>query len=205
MRSSLIWAVVPKGKGDALYARAREAGSPGGTVFYARGTAPAALLSVLGFEDPKKEAVLVLCPQDAAGRVFDAMALAPRSEGIVFSSGCAPAGGKATKEEMMENETAWHLVSAIVNRGLADEVMRAARKAGAQGGTVLSGRGTGTAEDAGFFGVRIVPEKELLMILVDSARLDAVFDAIAGLPLLQSKGSGIVFCLPVSRFRRIGG
>lgn len=206
MSASLIWAVVPKGRGDAVYARAREAGSPGGTIFYARGTAPSSLLSVIGMEDPKKEAILVLCPQDAAGRVFGAMASAPRSKGVVFASELGPgrSGEKTGREGKVDMETKWRLINVIVNRGLADEVMRAARTAGAKGGTVLSGRGTGTAEDAGFFGVRIVPEKELLMILVEERQLDGVFDTIAGLPFLQSKGSGIIFCVPVARFARIG-
>ena len=39
------------------------------------------------------------------------------------------------------------LILTIVNRGFADEVMTAAKKAGAFGGTVVNARGTGTNDD----------------------------------------------------------
>ena len=40
----------------------------------------------------------------------------------------------------------YDLILTVVNRGYADEVMKAAKKAGAFGGTVLNARGTGTNE-----------------------------------------------------------
>ena len=43
------------------------------------------------------------------------------------------------------------LILTIVNRGFADEVMTAAKKAGAFGGTVVNARGTGTNELQEFF------------------------------------------------------
>ena len=60
-------------------------------------------------------------------------------------------------------ERAFELIVAIVNRGFSDLVMDAARKAGASGGTILHGRGTGVHEAAQFFGVAIQPEKELVL------------------------------------------
>ena len=44
------------------------------------------------------------------------------------------------------------LICAIVNAGLADDVMHDARKAGARGGTILRARGTATGQDCSFLG-----------------------------------------------------
>lgn len=57
------------------------------------------------------------------------------------------------------------LIVTIVNRGYSDEVMDAAREAGAQGGTILYSRGAGVHETETFFGIPIQPEKELVLIL----------------------------------------
>ena len=102
-------------------------------------------------------------------------------------------------------ERTHRLVVAIVNKGYAEDAMAAARKAGAGGGTVLSAHGTAKPDDATFFGVPIVPEKDTLLILVPEEKADAVFDAIRDLPCLQEKGSGIAFCAPVERFAPLGG
>ena len=59
------------------------------------------------------------------------------------------------------------LISVILNKGYADDAMAAARKAGAGGGTVINARGTAREDDAKFFGMHIVPEKEMLMISAD--------------------------------------
>ena len=60
------------------------------------------------------------------------------------------------------------LIVAIVNRGFSDLVMDAARAAGASGGTILHGRGTGVHEAEQFFGIAIQPEKEIVLILTRS-------------------------------------
>ncbi|MCK9548204.1 MAG: P-II family nitrogen regulator [Sphaerochaeta sp.] len=96
------------------------------------------------------------------------------------------------------------LITCIINHGLADEVMAAARGAGATGGTILSARGTSTEEDAKFFGYTLVPEKEMLLILVSAELAQTVLEAIRALPPLSEPGIGIVFCADVERFVSFG-
>lgn len=96
------------------------------------------------------------------------------------------------------------LITCIVNHGLADEVMIAARHAGATGGTILSARGTSTEEDAKFFGYTLVPEKDLLLILVEATDAAKVLEAIRALPILVEPGVGIAFCADVERFVTFG-
>jgi nitrogen regulatory protein PII len=102
-------------------------------------------------------------------------------------------------------DTVHTLITCIVNRGAADEIMDAARAAGATGGTILAARGTGKEEDVKFFGVQLVPEKEMILILVGSGLTGKVLDAIRSVPCLAEPGSGIAFCVDVERFMTLGG
>ena len=101
-------------------------------------------------------------------------------------------------------EEKWEIINIICNQGYAEEIMEAARNVGAGGGTILNGRGTGTPDDLKFFGVSLVPEKEMLLILVDKQKVDEVFAAVTSLPCLKETGSGIAYTLPVSNFKILG-
>lgn len=89
-------------------------------------------------------------------------------------------------------------IISIVNRGYTDLVMEAAKQAGARGGTVLTGRGSGNKEAEAFFGITVTPEKEIVLILVPKAISDAVLSAINEGAGMNTKGMGIAFALPVS-------
>ena len=96
------------------------------------------------------------------------------------------------------------MITAIVNNGYADDVMVAARKAGAAGGSILNARGTGTEEDVKFFGITLVPEKEMLLIVAANDKADGIISAINSVPHLSEPGGGIVFSLNVEQFMTIG-
>lgn len=96
------------------------------------------------------------------------------------------------------------LITLIVNKGYAEDAMAAARTAGARGGTIINGRGTAKEGDEKFFGMEIVPEKDILMILVENGQCDAVIEAVKNLPCLQTPGSGITFCSDAHDFTSLG-
>ncbi|MGE4584899.1 MAG: P-II family nitrogen regulator [Sphaerochaeta sp.] len=96
------------------------------------------------------------------------------------------------------------LITCIINKGMAEAVMDVARKAGATGGTILPARGTGKEEDVKFFGYPLVPEKEMLLILVGSDVTGKVLEAIRAVPSLTEPGAGIAFCVDVQRFMSFG-
>ena len=89
------------------------------------------------------------------------------------------------------------LILTIVERGYADDVMDAAKAAGARGGTILHARGTGAQEAEKFFGIIVQPEKELVMILVEHEMKNAIMTAICQQHGITSAGKGICFSLPV--------
>ena len=95
------------------------------------------------------------------------------------------------------NERKFDLILTIVNRGFSDQVMDAARAAGASGGTILHARGSGIHEMQEFFGISIQPEKEVVMILVRENERQAIMQAIREQAGLKKPGKGLAFSLPV--------
>lgn len=91
----------------------------------------------------------------------------------------------------------YSLIISVVNRGCADEVMHAARKAGAFGGTIITARGTGAHEQKKFFGTVIEPEKDMVLILTEQALRNGIMEAITRDTGLSKEGVGICFALPV--------
>lgn len=88
----------------------------------------------------------------------------------------------------------------IINNGYADLVMEAAKREGAKGGTIFHGRGTGNADAEKFFGIKISPEKEIVLIVVYNEIKDKVVQAIYKDAGLDTKGQGIIFTLPIEDF-----
>ena len=105
---------------------------------------------------------------------------------------------------MENNEIKCSMVVVIVNKGFSETLMDVARANGATGGTIVPARGTAKPDDETFFGVKLVPEKELLLVLADSSLADAVVDAVRALPCFAEKGSGIAFRVPVRDFAALG-
>lgn len=91
------------------------------------------------------------------------------------------------------------VILCIVNSGFSDAVMDAAKEFGARGGTVIRGRGTANSEAEKLFNIVIQPEKEVVMILVDSAIRDDILHALYRAVGLNTPGQGIAFSLPVDQ------
>ncbi|HHY49651.1 MAG TPA: P-II family nitrogen regulator [Alphaproteobacteria bacterium] len=91
------------------------------------------------------------------------------------------------------------LIVTIVRKGWGSTVLEASVKAGARGGTVLIGRGAGVNEQETIFGVSIEPEKEILLTVVGSDKVDAILEEIVRAAELDEVGRGIAFVLPVEK------
>ena len=91
----------------------------------------------------------------------------------------------------------YEIIICIVNSGFSEEVMNAARKCGARGGTVLRGRGTANPEAESLFGIAIQPEKEIVMILVKKSLKNDILHALYTAVGLDTPGQGIAFTMPV--------
>ena len=91
------------------------------------------------------------------------------------------------------------LIVAIVPRGRSEDVMTHARRAGAEGGTILGGRGPGVHERLKILGIPFEPEKDIVLSLVDREISNAVLKAIYEGLNLDQPGTGLVFLVEVSK------
>ena len=106
----------------------------------------------------------------------------------------------------MPEQNPCELIVTIVNKGDAERAVEASKKAGAEGGTIVFGRGTGGHNEVKLFGITIEPEKELVLTLVDRKKTAKVLDAIAKEMDLDQPGKGIAFVLNVGKIAgRISG
>ncbi len=91
------------------------------------------------------------------------------------------------------------LIVTIVRKGWGDTVLEASVEAGAHGGTVLSGRGSGIHEKLTLLGIPIEPEKEIVLTVTYSDNNDKILDQIVRATNLGEPGMGIAFVVPVDR------
>ncbi len=216
MGYKLLVSIVPHDSGELISNAAKSAGAGGGTIVMGRGTASNGVLQLLGLGDTSKDIVYIIIQEKLKTAVYDAIIKASEKKahfGLMFTLNTPDfirAGHLNEKsdeskgEESMKNENSYQMINVIVNKGYAEDAMAAARKAGAGGGTIIGARGTAKEDDAAFFGMKIVPEKDMLMILVPASKKDDIVNAITALPCFAEAGSGIVFCNEAQDFTLLG-
>lgn len=214
MQYRMIVCIVPHDCGEEIVKCANQNGARGGTIVMGRGTASNNVLQILGLGDSWKDIVFILVESEVEKNVRQAIinCVPAKSHhfGVMFSENIgtfikAGVNGHNIKGDViMNSQSEYEMINIIVNKGYAEDAMTAARKAGASGGTIIAAKGTAKEGDEKFFGMEIVPEKDILMILVENSQCDAVIDAVKKLPCLQTPGSGITFCADAHDFASLG-
>lgn len=192
---------------------AKEKDIRGGAVVLGKGTVNSATLNLLGIKSQKKEIVNILVEKEKAKELLDyftkELQLNEPGHGIAYATPAITAdqiinskqGTCNTVQNMEGKENMFKKLTVIVNRGMADNVMDIARKSGVKGGTIIHGRGTGSEFTEKLFGMEIVPEKELVIILMPDELVDKVVNDLYQELQLDIPGNGILFVQPVVEVR----
>ncbi len=221
MNYKLLISIVPHDSGELISNAAKSAGAGGGTIAMGRGTASNSLIQLLGLGDTSKDIVYIILEEEKCSAVKESLIAATESKkhfGLLFTlnlQSFIKAGNKSFIENQSiqskgektmaaNSNSSYQMINVIVNKGYAEDAMAAARKAGAGGGTIIGARGTAKEGDAAFFGMKIVPEKDMLIILVPSEKKDDIVNAISELPCFAEAGSGIIFCNEAQDFTLLG-
>lgn len=85
------------------------------------------------------------------------------------------------------------LIFIIVKKNLGRRVIKACKKAGAEGGTVLPGRGTGSKQSSTFLGITVEPEKDIILCLAPNELVKKVISKVRAAARLDRPGTGIAF------------
>lgn len=178
------------------------------------GTAPSHMLQYFGMEDSEKVVMFHFITDTKWPEVKRQLQTNIRIDlpamGIAFLIPISSVGGKKTLdyltdgqdfvkgEESTLKETRYELLIAIANQGYTEPIMNAAREVHAAGGTVLHAKGTGAQQAEKFFGVSLVPEKEMVFIVARKEKKDAIMKAIMEKAGVGTKAGAIIFSVPVT-------
>lgn len=90
----------------------------------------------------------------------------------------------------------YEVVFVLVNQGFTGVIMDVARAKGVRGGTIVNARGGANEEAEKNYGIAITPNKELVLMLVDSKIKKSVIDAVYTVAGIETKGEGIIWSVP---------
>lgn len=180
----------------------------------ANGTASSDMLDYFGLEDTEKLMIVSIATDSVWKKIKDSMENEFRIDapgrGIAFIVPVSSVGGKKTlefftegqdfrkEEESTMKNTLYELIVAIANHGHSEEVMDAARKKGAGGGTVIHAKGTGLEQAEKFLGFSIVDEKDLIFIVAKTEKKNDIMKSVMEDAGPRSEAGAIVFSLPVT-------
>ena len=191
---------------------------PMNVVLHAHGTAVRSMLDILGIESNDKRVVLSIANQEKTKALISEqkrrLFIGVPGHGIVVSVPVKSIGGGKTvaflngsqqpAKYTPELNYSYELIVAIANEGRTDLVMNAARSAGAAGGTVLHGKGTGSEGGERFYNVSIAQEKEVILIVSRAEQKSGIMKAILEKAGPDTEAGTIVFSLPTSEVAGFG-
>ena len=187
-----------------------------------KGTAPSEMLDIFGLGGTTRLITLGIIPKMRTGELFEALVeklfIRRRGGGIaitvplvglqgavlqVIKDEAREAIEKRMKERIREDmaevqsKSEYTVVWVSVTSGFGDDVIDAAREAGARGGTIMKGRRKNSEYVSQHLGISLQEEQEFVMIVTPREKKKAVMSAISEACGLRSKAHGIVIALPV--------
>lgn len=204
---SLICCVVNYGDATKTIKTSRKYGVTGGVILHGKGTVNAGkVMNFLGFTEERKEIVMLMTEEPLASEtllgISHDMNFFKPHHGIAFSHSVSDYSGKSNEtdgdtSDSKERNIMYSAIYVVVNRGMAEEVIEAASKAGAGGGTIINARGAGRDEVQRLFSLDIEPEKEVVLILVKKESRENIVGAIRIALRIDEPNRGIMFVLDV--------
>ena len=196
-----------------------ELGLPLNVTLHGHGTAIQSMLDFLGIESNEKRVMLSAATEDKTKALIagqrERLHLGVPGHGIVIAVPMKSVGGGKTMEFLKGNEAgtgkytpelnfAYELIVIIASEGQTDLVMDADRAAGARGGTVLHGKGTGAEQVKKFYNITIAEEKEVFLIVAKTEEKTAIMRSILEKAGPDTPAKAIAFSLPTTEVAGFG-
>lgn len=186
--------------------------------FRAKGTAKTELLDICGLEGRTRLITVSVLPKAAVAKTFENLAgsfrMKKKGRGVAVT---VPVTGVQERflallnEEVsdklkktlvkeakkMKEEALYSMIIVSVGSGYSEDVVDAAVKAGAKGGSVIRGRRCGTEAMVKFLGVSMQEEQEFVMIIVPREKRTAIMESIGSACGLRTEAHGMMISVPV--------
>ena len=205
----LVCVIVNFGMGSKVLKAAKTNGIHGGTITLAKGTANYRIWDYLGLSEIRKEILYMVADRETAYKALDRLNIEFKfdkpNHGIAFTTSVYEAIGTSgcqcekIASERGEHITMYQVITIIVDKGKAEDVVASASRAGAKGGTIINGRGSGIHETSRVFAMDIEPEKEIVLILSETDRTEAIVRAIKEDIGIDAPGKGIIYIQDVNK------
>ena len=210
--------VVNPGAMDRVCEIAAALDLPQTVTLLGHGTAVQSMLDLLGIESTEKRVIMTVANPEKTRKFIKEMRrqvyIGIPGHGIIMAVPIKSVGGGKTLAYLNNGEQQparytpelngkYELIVIVANEGRTDQVMNAARAAGATGGTVLHGKGTGS-QNKKFYNVSIAAEKEVILMVAPSDRKAAIMQSVLHHAGPDSEAGAILFSLPVSEVAGFG-
>lgn len=205
----LVITITDRSRRETVAAWYRNNGIPLVLTVLGQGTATTEILDCLGLEATEKAVLFCVAVRSPlwVRKVAVELMLNVPGHGILMTIPINSIGGSTAKEYLigkqegdsaMERNNTHELILVITNEGCTDQVMDAAREAGAAGGTSVRAKGTGSELARKFFGVSIASGRELVFILTRVERKKDIMKSIMTKAGMKTPAQSLVFSLPVT-------
>lgn len=189
---------------------------------HAEGTASNDILNALGLGSPEKSILIGMTPTPFAAMMLSKLRRELRlympGSGIAFLipvtgmnnhtmrmfGSLNDAQQSTEKEPITMKECHYTMIGVVVNQGYTEEVMQAAKSAGARGGTVIHSRHVTSEESILRWGLSFQEEKEIVLILATEETKVAMMSAISKNCGIHSNAKGIVLSMPIDAVAGLG-
>lgn len=181
--------------------------------FNAKGTASSEMMDILGLGSSEKSVLMSIVPKSLADeslkKLHKELKLGSVNSGIAFTAKLSGVSNLIVKmysgnleyenreDENSMSETKYSMIAAIVNPGYSEDVMNAAREAGAGGGSVIHSRRISDEQTVASWGLDIQEEKEIVIIVTDTEHKLPIMQAIGKSCGVHSDAKGFVLSLPI--------
>ena len=182
-----------------------------------RGTATRSMLDLLGMDSRDRRLFMTIASPEQTKKLIEEqrrrLYIDAPGNGVTLGVPIKSVGGAKTLAFLSNGQNVkgaptlnydYELILIIANQGATDQVMDAARSAGARGGTVIHGLGTGSKNAEKFYKVSIASEKEVILIVSAAEQKAAIMKAILEKAGPDTKAGAITFSLPVSEIAGFG-
>ncbi|MBQ5389462.1 MAG: transposase [Clostridia bacterium] len=181
----------------------------------AMGTASSEVMDILGLGSAEKRMLLCVLQKPMADmmllKLHKALKIGTVNSGIAYTipidaasrlafrmlEGLGAEEATERKETRAVSDKKNAMIAAVVNLGYSEDVMTAARAAGAGGGTVLHSRSVVDDSALPHVGAGLAEEKDIVLIVANSETKLAIMQAISEKCGIRSEAKGIVYSFPI--------
>lgn len=183
-----------------------------------QGTAKSEILDICGLQGSTRLITVSILPKPVVERVYEKLTkffqIRKKGKGVAVTVPVTGVQGSILKlldedaaeriKEIMEKdmkkmkeEALYTMILVAVKSGYSDDVVEAAARAGANGGSVIRGRRRGSESMTQFLGISMQEEQDFVMIVVHRDKKAAIMKEISESCGLKSEAHGIILSVPV--------